>query len=625
MKTLYRLISLLAILAMVLSACTSKTEEPAKVEPTKAPVTEPTKAAVVEPTKAPVVEDTKAPEPTEPPAKADPMAYLDAPREDTVIIDNPYVLEGGDNWNPFAPGNATGWGWQMGNSPLMMLNYGDGKLVMWMAESFESNDDASVWTLKIKKGITWNDGVPFTVDDLIYTVELQKATEGLGQYFTYNEWIDKVEKVNDFEMTFTLKKPNVRFAVERWGIQIGGADTIIPKHIWETVADPMTFTNYDPAKGLPVGNGPYVLGKVTSNETIWVRNDDWWGAKMGYFKLPEPKRVIYSYVGTEEVRTQTGIENGFDTMQDMTLGAFEALKGQNDKWIAFYPGKPYAWLDPCARILAINSLVEPWNDKEMRWVLNYVLDRQQIIDIAYEGTTMMAPYLWPAYPSMQPYADLIPQETMDKFLKPNTAEAEKIMLAKGYTKGAKYWQKDGKDLAIEIQAPEYIELERIADVYVEQLQKFGINASKLRLESAFYDNWNAGNYTVQSNWFACGSIAEPWLTLRNFVGEPGPMDGTNFTAPAQNGYRWTNARYTELVNEIGGLKWDDPKLLEYTKEALAILYDELPALPSAQARKLVPFNETYWTGWPTADNYYMTPTNWWSNFILVIDTITKAK
>lgn len=620
MKVWIRVIALVVVLSMILGACTPATEAPpAEVVPTEAPAAEEPAA------EEPAAEEPAAEEPAvEEPAAVDPMSYLDAPREDTVIIDNPYRLEGSDNWNPYVPGNATGWGRDMGMDPIMMLNYGDGGLVMWMADSFEANEDSSVWTLTLKKGITWNDGELFTVDDIIYSVDLQKNTEGLGQHFTYIEWIDKMEKVDDFTMTFYLTKPNVRFAVERFGVQIGGADQIIPKHIWETVADPMTFTFYDPAKGWPLGTGPYLLAKITENETILVRNDNWWGAKMGYFKLPEPKKIIYSYVGTEEVRTQTGIENGFDTMQDMTLGAFEAMAAQNDKWEAFYPDKPYAWLDPCARILAINSALAPWDDKEMRWVLNYVVDRQQIIDIAYEGTTVMAPYFWPAYPSMQPYADLIPQETMDKFLAPNLAEAETILKDKGYTKGDQYWTKDGQELKVEIQAPEYIELERIADVYVEQLQKFGINANKVRLESVFYDNFNTGNYAVQSNWFACGSVAEPWLTLRNFVGDPAPI-GELYTLPATNGFRWSNPRFTELVNEIGGLKWDDPKLLADTEEALAILYDELPALPSAQARKLVPFNNTYWTGWPTSDNYYMTPTNWWDNFILVIVTIEQVK
>ncbi len=68
-------------------------------------------------------------------------------------------------------------------------------------------------------------------------------------------------------------------------------------------------------------------------------------------------------------------------------------------------------------------MVEPWNDKDMRWVLNYVMDREQIIEIAYEGTSIMGPYFWPLYPSMQKYTDLVPQETIDKFLKPNVEEA----------------------------------------------------------------------------------------------------------------------------------------------------------------------------------------------------------
>ena len=40
----------------------------------------------------------------------------------------------------------------------------------------------------------------------------------------------------------------------------------------------------------------------------------------------------------------------------------------------------FVWPDPCARSLTVNNSIEPWNDKDMRWVLNYVMDRQQIID-----------------------------------------------------------------------------------------------------------------------------------------------------------------------------------------------------------------------------------------------------
>lgn len=631
MKPLYRIIAVVMLLAVVLGACSPQTAPTTAVESAKATATTAAPSQPTATTAASQPTATTAAKPTEA-TKAntpqDPMSYLNAPREDTLIVDNPYRLEGKDNWNPYIPNNVAGtWGLNsIGQDPLEILNYGDGQIKMWAADSFTSDKEAKVWTLKLKKGITWSDGVAFTVDDIIYSIELQMKPENktLGSYFYYTQWIDKLQKVDDLTMTFTLKQPNVRFALENFAVQIAGSNQFVPKHIWENVKDPLTFKNYDPAKGLPLGTGPYILAKITENEVIFVRNDKWWGAASGFRKLPEPKKVIYSYVGTEEVRTQTAIENGFDTMQDMTLGAFEALKGQNDKWIAFYPDKPYAWLDPCARIISINSSTAPWNDKDMRWMLSDVMDRQQIVDIAYEGTTVLAPYFWPAYPSMQKYADLIDKSTIDRMMKPNLDKAEATLKAKGYTKTGKYWAKDGKELSLEIQVPEYIELERIADVYIEQLQKFGINASKTRLEATFYDNFNFGTYQAQSNWFACGSVAEPWLTLRNFTGKAAPANERPQT-DITNGFRWSNQRYTDLVKEIGGLQWDDPKLMDDTKEALKILYDELPAIPAAQARKLVPFNNKYWTGWPTKDNYYMTPTNWWNNFIWTITTISKAK
>jgi peptide/nickel transport system substrate-binding protein len=626
MKSLYRLITVMMLITFVLSACAPQTATQPAQSPKPTEASSATEASSTQnESNTPQTGDQAT---TAPQTSGSPSDYLNAAREDTLIVDNPYRLEGKENWNPYTPGNVYGlWGMSaIGQDSLEILNYGDGELKQWAAESFDADADSKVWTLKLKPGVTWNDGVAFTVDDIIFSIELQMKPENetLGNHIYYVEWIDKMEKVDDLTMKFYLKKPNVRFALENFGVQITSANPIVPKHIWETVKDPNTFKNYDPEKGLPLGTGPYILAKITENETIWVRNDNWWGYKTGFRKLPEPKKVIFSYVGTEEVRTQTAIENGFDTMQDMTFGAFQALKAQNDKWQTFYADKPYAWPDPCARILSINNSVAPWDDKEMRWVLNYVMDRQQIVDIAYEGTTTMGLYFWPDYPSMKKYDDLIPQDVLEKFKKPNLDEAAKILTAKGYTKSGQYWTKDGKELGLEIQVPSYIELERIGDVFIEQLQKFGINATKTKLDNAFYDNFNYGNYTSQSNWNTCGSVAEPWLTLRTLAGKPAPQ-GEAPKVGETNGFRWNNERYTELVNEIGTLKWDDPKMSADVKEALTILYDELPAIPTANARKLVPFNYTYWTGWPNSENYYMPPTNWWNNFVWTITTIEKAK
>ena len=52
----------------------------------------------------------------------------------------------------------------------------------------------------------------------------------------------------------------------------------VPQHIWEGV-DPATFTNFDLDQGWPIFTGPYTLTASTELETVWDRNDNWWGAK----------------------------------------------------------------------------------------------------------------------------------------------------------------------------------------------------------------------------------------------------------------------------------------------------------------------------------------------------------
>ena len=55
----------------------------------------------------------------------------------------------------------------------------------------------------------------------------------------------------------------------------------------------------------------------------------------------------------------------------------------------------------------------------------------------------------------------------------------------------------------------------------------------------------------------------------------------------------------------------DPQLDELYLQAMEIYLAELPVIPITQAKKIIPFNTTYWTGWPTAENNYIHPPTWW--------------
>jgi len=59
-------------------------------------------------------------------------------------------------------------------------------------------------------------------------------------------------------------------------------------------------------------------------------------------------------------------------------------------------------------------------------------------------------------------------------------------------------------------------------------------------------------------------------------------------------------------------------------EAMGYWMSELPSIPLVEAIKLVPFDETYWTGWPTKDNNYIQPATWWQSGHVIIHNLEPA-
>ncbi len=56
-------------------------------------------------------------------------------------------------------------------------------------------------------------------------------------------------------------------------------------------------------------------------------------------------------------------------------------------------------------------------------------------------------------------------------------------------------------------------------------------------------------------------------------------------------------------------------------KALGDFYKALPAIPVIQTTYPTAFNTTYWTNWPTDDNLYHVPANWWGQFLFTIGKI----
>jgi peptide/nickel transport system substrate-binding protein len=548
----------------------------------------------------------------------------EALRRKTVIFD----IGGGrvpnpESWNPYIPGAREDMGLhQSMMEPLFILNYETGEIMSWLAESYEQNEAADVWTIKLREGIEWSDGVPMTADDVVFTVNMLLAYPDLDMAGEMVTWVESVEKVDNLTTQFNLTGPNPRFILDHYAAKIYGRHNIMPKHIWED-QDPITFTNYDPDKGWPVFTGPYLLESATETEFIFVRNDDWWGAKSGWMDLPKPERLVWTTFGTEDTKVAAIASDGLDSLMDISLGAFFALQQRNPNTIAYYNDLPYAWPDPCARNIEFNVTVEPWNDKDMRKALNYAIDRNEIVTIGYEGATLPSRFFFPAYSGLDRYVDLVDTSPITTY---DPDQAKAIIESKGYilNKDTGYYEKDGQELTINIQTPEpLIENQKIAQVVVEQWQRLGINAIFGNVAyGTFWDNFFNGNYEARSGWQTCGSINEPWASLDTL--------NASYVVPvgeraSKNAWRWENKEFSALVDQIGELPLGDPTIDDLFVQAAEIYIDELPVIPVTQAKKIIPFNETYWTNWPSADNPYIHPPTWWQSTHVIIHNLEPAQ
>ena len=95
-----------------------------------------------------------------------------------------------------------------------------------VAEAVSYPDDYSSVTYRLRREARWNDGVPISVEDVIFSLETLK--KGHPRYAYYYADIDRAEKTDDHEVTFYFKKTGNRELP-----QITGELTILPKHYWE--------------------------------------------------------------------------------------------------------------------------------------------------------------------------------------------------------------------------------------------------------------------------------------------------------------------------------------------------------------------------------------------------------
>src|SRR5579859_1757854 len=134
-------------------------------------------------------------------------------RADTLKIAIGNRVQDPTNLNIYAPGvsrSDTGLH-QLIYEYFFYYNLQTGEFIPWLAESYQYSPDFTSMTVKLRDGVTWNDGQPFTPDDVVFTYDLMRKNPTMAWAAEANGAVASVEKVDDLTVKFNLTKPNPRF------------------------------------------------------------------------------------------------------------------------------------------------------------------------------------------------------------------------------------------------------------------------------------------------------------------------------------------------------------------------------------------------------------------------------
>lgn len=497
--------------------------------------------------------------------------------------------------------------------PLFYYNSNKNEVIPWLATGFRYNPDFTSVTITLRDGVTWSDGKPFGIDDVVFTLEML-LENGRGKKDLLNasslaSAVKSVSKVDGKTVRIDFTEPDPRFAFKYLINYFDIGLQWLPAHVWKEAGDPSSFRNFDLAKGWPVTTSPWTVTRFTDNQVFMDRRASWWAVGAGLAPMPEIQRVITIPGGTRDRMVQLIGANQVDIVNDVQIAeVMRQLMAQNPKITSFTGSKPpFGARDWWPTSLYFNHKSPKWADVRVRRAINHYLDRKQLIDVAYNGASEPKADPFPGFGSLKPYIEAVaPMAAKHGIGVFDKARGDALMTEAGYQKNANgIWAKDSQALSVVIEAIPI--LNAVGPIVAQQLKNAGVDAS-FRSTPESRAIMRDGKYDL-TLFGHRGSISDPFATLEMYHSKNAFEVGRPTLFPA----RWSNAEYDKIVDRIGTMSPDDPRVKDLVVAAKEIWMREAVEAPISEWYHRVPMNQTYWTGWPTEADPYMQPTFWYTS------------
>jgi len=341
------------------------------------------------------------------------------------------------------------------------------EIVPDLAERWEASKDGRTYAFFLRKDVTWHprdgeEGRPFTADDVVFTHNIMMHPKTITPLKVRYEFIEKVEKLGEHAVQFTLKRPILN-ALAKFSFKV------IPKH---GPSNPLYLTREDPFVQRPIGTGPYILRNITADrEVILVANEKYFRGR------PHVDKFIAKPFADQNIMSQALMFNAIDMIVLVNPRDLPEIQGDKRFVLQPYNALSYAFFGYNLR----NPLLA---DKRVRRAFTHAVNREEMLEAFFnkQGTIISGPFApgsWAYNLDVQP----LPYD-------PQRAIA--LLNEAGFTPGPDgVMQKDGKKLSLSLKVPIEKESEAVKRV-VLAFQNFLKNVGvAVRVEFKEWQAWKA--------------------------------------------------------------------------------------------------------------------------------------